>query len=70
MAEKYIDVLILGMKQYLGNSNNFTDNELKSFAWQGLMETKVYKSLPSREKGNISNNYERAKEKAKRNSCY
>ncbi|KZE82855.1 hypothetical protein AV926_06360 [Myroides marinus] len=70
MAEKYIEVLVMGMKQYLGNSNNFTDAELGAFAWGGLMGTKIYKSLPSREKSSILTNYERAKTKGERNSCY
>ncbi|MDR0196375.1 MAG: hypothetical protein LBI73_14745 [Myroides sp.] len=58
------------MKQYLGNSNNFIDAELGAFAWCGLMGAKIYKSLPSREKSSILTNYQKAKTKGERHSCY
>ncbi|MEC4115286.1 hypothetical protein VSO92_14390 [Myroides pelagicus] len=69
MAKKYIDVLVQGMKDYLGSDNNYTDDELKTIAWGGLHETRAFKLLPTSQKSNFESKYERAVQKGRSNSC-
>lgn len=62
---RYIEVLVIGMKQYLGNNNNFTDNALKTIVQRGLHNTKAFLLLPRLQKSNSEYKYERVVQKGK-----
>lgn len=58
MAEKYIDIIIDGLREF--DNNLLTDNEYEALAWEGLVGTIVWNNLDQAKRNQLGTGYQTA----------